>query len=235
MLVGCFGKMTPGKMEWVQPHSDAPRAGNVYLIRGLIGLFSFGIDEFGETINQNGVRAHVFQQDQNTKIAKAVVESYRGVKNPEPLIIVGHSLGADDAIMIAREAKKAGIWVDMIVTMDAVNPLEVPDNVGVVYNYYQPSIFDKMGMLRGVPLTLEAGNTRTVLHNLNIRGERKDLLEPDTNHINIEKNKNIHRESLAHILEVCIPRDQWVAKRGKTVLANGQVAGAVTDDRGAGR
>ena len=68
---GCadLSSMTPGKMEWVQTHSDAPRAGNAYLVRGFIGLFSHGIDVLTEKVDQSGIRARVFQENQNQLIA----------------------------------------------------------------------------------------------------------------------------------------------------------------------
>src|SRR5262245_47565873 len=96
-LAGCQG-LTPGQMDWVQPTSEAPRAGNVYLIRGLIGVFSTGMDELGDKVVQSGVRAKVFQDNQYDYLGDAIIKEYKGVKDPEPLILVGHSYGADDVM-----------------------------------------------------------------------------------------------------------------------------------------
>jgi hypothetical protein len=215
-LSGCSGisAMTPGKMEWIKTESDAPRAGNVYLVRGLIGFFSAGIDSLTEEIDQSGVRAHVFQEDQRELIAQSMVETYRNSGDHEPLILVGHSLGADDVLMISRELQKAGVEVDMLITLDCTrpDPASVPGNVKIAYNYYQPSIWDGTGILRGIPLTTDP-DFKGKFVNMNVRKEYKNLLEWDTNHVNIDKNKKIHADVIAKIHEICPPRPQWVAAR----------------------
>lgn len=213
LLGGCIGSMTPGKMNWVQTESAAPRAGNVYLVRGFIGLFSFGIDRLTVQINEAGIRAHVFQEDQYGRLGKQIAETYKSAETREPLILIGHSLGADAVIKIARVLEKEGVQVDAMVTLDPTRPPKLPGNVKVCYNYYQPSIFDGTGILRGIALEQEPGAAGT-LYNFNIRQERKDLLEWDTNHVNVDKNTKIHKEVIARLLaEHCPPREQWVAAR----------------------
>jgi len=207
-LCGCKGSMTPGKMEWVQIDSTAPRAGNVYLIRGFIGLFSFGIDRLTVKINEAGIRAHVFQEDQWKQLARTIRETYKNQPNHEPLILIGHSLGADKTLWIAHELKNEGITVDAILTMDPTLPPDVPSNVRVCHNYYQPSVFDGLGILRGIALKQEPGSTGKLI-NYNIRAEHKELLEPDTNHINVDKNTKIHAAIIARLLEICPPREEW--------------------------
>lgn len=70
--------MKPGSMADVRPLSDRPHAGNVYLLRGFIGIFSTGIDHLGEEINAAGVRAMVYQDDQWRTLADAIATSYAG-------------------------------------------------------------------------------------------------------------------------------------------------------------
>ena len=211
---GCVSvsNMTPGKMEWIQTASTEPRAGKVYLIRGLIGVFSGGIDTLTEKIDKEGINAHVFQEDQKDIIAAKLAETYKNSADHEPIILIGHSLGADDAILAARALDKVGVPVDVLVTIDATRPTKVPGNVRVCYNYYQPSILDGTGILRGIPLETEP-EFHGEMHQFNVREDRKDLLEWDTNHVNIDKNSKIHADIIAKIMPVCIPRDQWVATR----------------------
>lgn len=227
--VGCQG-LEPGKMEWVQTHSDQPRAGNVYLIRGLIGVFSTGMDELSTKIESAGVRARVFQDNQHAHLANAMLKAYTGAKNPEPLVLIGHSYGADDVVRVARELKAKGIRVDLMVTFDATVPPKVPDNVALVYNYYQSQPTDVIPMFRGIPLTLDEGANGKI-NNMDLRKERKDLLEPGTNHINIDKNSALQDEVVKKVLEVCVPRETWVARRGNAVPAN---AGAKTQVKSGG-
>lgn len=229
VMTGCSGvsAMTPGKMEWIKTESDAPRAGNAYLIRGFIGFFSAGIDSLEVKIDQAGIRANIFQQDQRLKIAEQLCKTYKGKTNREPLILIGHSLGADDAIMCARELEKVGVEVDMLITLDPTRPPQVPKNVKVVYNYYQPSIWDGTGILRGIALTADPG-FKGKLYNMNVRTDYKHLLEWDTNHVNIDKNQKIHADAIQKMLTICPPRDQWVKSRGMVASSTTRPVNAVT-------
>ncbi len=227
-MTGCFGvqlgTMKPGQMDWVKPNTTDPRAGHVYLIRGLIGLFSYGIDRMTEKVAATGVEANVFQEDQTAELGKTIVAKYKATNGAhEPIVLIGHSLGADDAIKISKMLEKEGIPVDLLITVDPTEPPPVPGNVKLCYNYYQPSLFDGTGILRGIPLVLEPG-AQTKLYNLNIRAERKDLLEWDTNHVNIDKNTKIHAEVVAHVLEVCPTREAWVAAHGGSNSAGSATA-----------
>jgi hypothetical protein len=212
LACGCQG-LTPGQMEWVQPTSDQPRAGNVYLIRGLIGVFSTGMDGLSDQIRQQGVRSHVFQDNQHSHLADAIVRQYKGVKNPEPLILVGHSYGADDVTRIAHVLAQHGIKVDLAVTVDATTPKTLPPNVALCYNYYQTQALDAIPMFRGIPLKHEKPGSGT-LHNINLRKDRTDLLEDGTNHVNIDKNALLQAAIVKHIVEVCPTREVWVARHG---------------------
>lgn len=206
--------MTPGKTTWVQPESDRPRAGNVYLLRGWIGIFSTGINQLGEKLNAAGIRSGVYQEDQWRELAAAIKEKYRNAKEHEPLILVGHSFGADDTLRVSRELGDAGIAVDLVVTLDPVTPPEVPPNVRRCYNLYQShGAWDKLPAFRGIPLKLADGS-RGDLENVDVRKDRTDLLEPGTDHFNIEKKAKIHAEVLRQVLAICPTRSEWVAAHG---------------------
>src|SRR5437762_7688073 len=84
---GCKS-MTPGHMEWVQTQSDRPNAGNVYLLRGFIGIWSYGVDQIGEKINTAGVRANVFQEDQWQRVTDTIITTYQNSPNHEPLVLI---------------------------------------------------------------------------------------------------------------------------------------------------
>lgn len=220
-MTGCLGlqlgTMKQGDMQWVHANTTGPRAGHAYLIRGFIGLFSYGIDRMTEKVAATGVEANVFQEDQTQVLGDTILAKYKASPIHEPIVLIGHSLGADDAIKIARRLDKENIPVDLLIAVDATRPDPVPGNVKVCYNYYQPSVFDWTTMVRGQPLVLEPG-TKTQLYNLNIRKERQDLLEWDTNHVNIDKNTKIHAEIVKHVMEICPTRAEWVAMHGGTNL-----------------
>src|SRR5438876_3006279 len=171
-LAGCSSEaMKPGDLSLVQTFSDHPRAGNVYLLRGFIGIWSTGIDRLGEEINKSGVRANVYRCEQWRELTETILNTYKDQKTFEPLVIVGHSWGADHALDLARELEAAHIPIDLIVTLDPVTPPEVPGNVKWCHNIYQPhGIMDQIPFFLGVALKASAGNAG-LLENLNVRSE----------------------------------------------------------------
>jgi hypothetical protein len=224
MLIASSGctSMTPGRLSAVQPESDRPRVGNVYLLRGWIGIFSHGINELGRELNAQGVRANVYQDDQWATLAEAIKCEYAGRGSAEPLILVGHSFGADDVLRVSRELAEEKIEVDLVVTLDPVTPPDVPPNVRRCVNLYQSNgAWDKVPAFRGVPLRLagaagRGGGNGTELRNMDIRKDRTDLLEPGTDHFNIEKKAKVHAEVIRQVLAVCPARGHWAlqTKRG---------------------
>ncbi len=214
---GCAKSPRPGDLAYVQPTSDRPRAGNVYLLRGFIGVFSQGIDRLTRQINETGTRAVVYQDDQWAVLARRIVEQYRDADDTEPLVLIGHSYGADDVVRIARELDKSNVRVDLLVTLDPVTPPPVPKNVRHCINIYQPNgVWDTVPFFRGVALRPEPGSTCR-LDNFNIRTERQDLLDRDTDHFNIEKKQKVHEEVIGHVLITCPPRQVWLAWRGQNI------------------
>ena len=210
---GCQG-LKNGDMKQVQTSSTSTRAGNIYLVRGLIGVFSTGMDTLGDQLTEAGLRTSVYQDAQRDALAEQLIKTYKGQQNYEPLVLVGHSYGADDVVTIARRLDEAGITVDLLVTVDATTPPRVSKNVKLCYNYYQSTSTDFIPMFRGIPLTPDDDAKNVKIVNIDLRKDRKDLLEPDTNHINIDKNMRLHKVLVDHVLEVCPTRQVWVAHHG---------------------
>lgn len=206
---GCAG-LQNGNLEQVAPVSTptATRAGNVYLVRGFIGVFSTGIDTLRDKLDEEGVRALVYQDIQASSLASTIREKYAGATNVEPLVLVGHSYGADDVINIARELNRDHIMVDLVVTLDPVTPRTVPPNVRKCINLYQSNgVWDNLPWLRGVPLKAEKPELGLPeLTNANVRVDRTDLLEPGLDHFNIDKKPKVQGEVISLVLAACPER-----------------------------
>lgn len=211
VLTGC-ADISPGNLADIRPMSDRNRVGNVYLFRGFIGVFSTGMNQLGEELNSAGVRSKVFQSDQWQQVADTIADQYGTNPNNEPVVLVGHSYGADNIVAIAQRLKDRNVKIDLLITLDPVTPPKVPPNVVKVINLYQPSALDSMPFLRGIPLEEEKPGTVTLL-NENLRKERSDLLESGLNHFNIEKKGKIHGEIIKQVLILCPPRTEWLAGR----------------------
>jgi len=201
--VSCHG-LPPGSMDSVHPTSDGPRKGNVYLLRGWQDLYSAGIDRLAIRLRQNGLRAQAYRAAQWHELAETIGRRYRNAPSAEPLVLIGFSYGADDALLVAQYLDRSGQSVDLIVTIDPVTPPRVPGNVRVCYNYFQTNgIWDALPWLRGTPLK---SNGRTRLTNVDIRQQRHDLLEPATSHATIAANPKLHAAIIQQVLSVCVHR-----------------------------
>ena len=86
LAAGCSA-MTPGDVNQVAATSDQPNAGNVYLLRGFIGIWSFGINDITKKINDSGVRANVYQENQWDEVCNAIIAKYQNNPNNEPLVV----------------------------------------------------------------------------------------------------------------------------------------------------
>lgn len=237
-LLGGCSTMKPGSMAAVQPLSTEPRAGNVYLLRGFIGFWSAGINHLTDELNASGVRAQAYQDDQWVQLAATIKARYVGNAHAEPLVLIGHSYGADDALRVAQQLNAVNVPVDLLVTLDPVTPPQVPPNVRVCLNLYQShGYWDIMPFFRGVPLSPAQGSTALIL-NGDVRGNRSDLMEPGLDHFNIEKKQKIHVEIIKTVLEACPARSVWAQSQHEPA-APPQASGAanstivVTDLSGA--
>lgn len=109
--------------------------GDIYLLTGGLGLFSTGLGGLRTQLAQSGVTASQASYQGWRSIAQKIA-AHRQVYGRKPVVIIGHSLGANSAILIANALKAKGIQVDLIVTYAATTPLTVPSNVRNVLNFY---------------------------------------------------------------------------------------------------
>jgi thioesterase domain-containing protein len=108
----------------------AQASGHIYLLRGLAGIFSTGLDVLDEKLV--GYSATVRPHDFYNSLAQEAARLQKSGKGP--IIIMGHSLGADAAIYMAEKMKTLGASVALIVTFGPTTNLVAPSNVAQVIN-----------------------------------------------------------------------------------------------------
>jgi hypothetical protein len=122
----------PGAAEKV----TVPPRGRAYLFRGFIGLTDWGMDVLTDRINHTGVTADVNSYLMWRGVADQAISDYR--RDPEPITIIGHSLGGDAAVKFAERLDAAGIPVGLLVTYDPTRFADnLPPNVERYINLYQ--------------------------------------------------------------------------------------------------
>lgn len=118
----------------------APQAdkGSVYIFRGVGGkLATLDLDRLAEKISQRGVNAKVYDFMEWRGPADEAIRRYKSQQNPAPIILMGHSAGADVALSFAEKLKAERIPVNLVITLDPTRlPHDVPGNVDRFINIY---------------------------------------------------------------------------------------------------
>ncbi|MCC6423391.1 MAG: hypothetical protein IT447_07915 [Phycisphaerales bacterium] len=200
-------------MDAVQPVSNLQRAGNVYILRGFMGVLSPGLYDLQSQCELDGVRTQVYENDQWREIADRLIARYRPDPHPEPLILIGHSFGADDAILISRRLADAGVGVDLLITLDPVLPDAVPVNVRRTINFYCPNgVTDFLPVFRGTDL--KPADPSVALTNVDLNRDDPALAE-EINHFNMGENQKMREEVIKLVLDTCPPKADWMKMRSQ--------------------
>ncbi|MGB6173376.1 MAG: LysM peptidoglycan-binding domain-containing protein [Xanthobacteraceae bacterium] len=180
------------------PVAPAPQAvekitqprGRAYLFRGVAGLiYSRGIDTLAARIRRTGIPASVGTYLLWRPTLDEAIRDYR--RDPQPIILIGHSMGGDCVLDFAEMLNQAGIPVSLLVTYDPTRIADdVAPNVERYINIYQSSNF--MGGGNVVQGTRFHGDYAS--YNL------KDHAE--IVHINIEKADRIQEQLVAKVAQL---------------------------------
>ena len=102
---------------------------HVYLLRGLMNIFSLGMDTLAEKIQRHGIYATVHNYSEWQTLADHAAAAYHAGKEG-PIIIIGHSLGADAVMEMSAYLGRKGVPVALAVPFDAKQSYATPSNVG---------------------------------------------------------------------------------------------------------
>ena len=90
---------------------------HVYLLRGLMNIFSLGMDSLAEELSKRGVYATVSNHSEWQSLADQAAANYKARKE-DPIILIGHSLGADAVMQMAAYLSRKNIPVALVVPFD---------------------------------------------------------------------------------------------------------------------
>ena len=134
----------------------------VYLLRGLTNVLSPGIDQLSEELQHRGVDVTIANHAFSDSLAREAIDDCKSGRISS-IVLVGHSLGASAAVGMAEQLQRAGLHVALIVTMDPVMKLVVPNNVRLVRNYYLSSgvgvAAERSGHFHGTLQNVDMGKT----------------------------------------------------------------------------
>ena len=194
-LTGCIDLAVNNKRHVQTARKNTPYAkGEIYTMRGgLGGVFSKGMNHLEDTLADDyQISASSTVWFKAMPLSDAIIKRYKENKIHGPIILVGHSLGANDQIGVARQLAYADIPVDLLITIDPVLPLRIPPNVKQAVNIYKPSF---VPLFSGMALKADDPKL-TQIENLNV----DTLKGMGVNHFTIDKHKYVQKVMVDKIL-----------------------------------
>jgi hypothetical protein len=114
----------------------APRPGaHVYLVRGVLNIFSLGLDEIAAKLQQQGITATVHNHLSWASIADEAAAEYKSGR-VKTIILVGHSSGATVLPDIVARLDQLGAPVKLAIGLDSVFRTSLTGRVGRYINFY---------------------------------------------------------------------------------------------------
>lgn len=165
--------------------SMAQSRAHVYLLRGLFNVFSLGMDTIADQLTKRGIHATVNNYSDWQSLADAAVVAYKSGREG-PIILIGHSLGADAVMEMADYLGQKGVPVALAVPIDGTASFATPRNVGRLFNVTQRSYAH---MARGPGF-------HGSLVNLDVSSD------PSITHTNIDKSPRLQAQVISQVLAV---------------------------------
>jgi hypothetical protein len=159
--------------------------GHVYLLRGLLNIFSLGMDDLAAKIQAKGISASVHNHSEWQGLADDIAAKYKAGKHG-PIILVGHSLGADAVMFMGEYLGKKGVPVALVVPFDGTGSFAASSNVQRVMNLTQ----------RDYAYMRKGSGFRGELSNIDVSNQA------GIDHINIDKSARLHAMVLNRIQTV---------------------------------
>jgi len=168
------------------PSSLAGSAGtaHVYLMRGVLNIFSLGMDQIASRLEHQGIHASVHNHLAWASVADEAAALYRSGR-VKTIILVGHSSGATCLPDIVARLDQQGVPVKLAIGLDSVFRTNLTGRVGRYINFY---------VANGAGTRVEkTAGFRGTLENVDV--ERV----PGVGHLTIDKNELMQQKVIAAI------------------------------------
>ena len=154
-----------------QPAAAAePTISNVIVVRATAGYWP-DCEGFVAQLRQEGAPTTMIRGMEVNRAAEQIAAARRS-GDTRPLVLIGYSRGANDAIRLTRRLQKHDIAVDTLVLMEMAAQDSVPANVVSCLNVYKSSSADQwVPAFRGLPATVESAQTHLVNYNVRFHDE----------------------------------------------------------------
>jgi len=174
------------------PANAAPAApdAHVYLLRGVLNIFSLGLDGIGARLQQQGINATVANYLSWESLADEAAAEYRSGRI-KTVVLVGHSSGATVLPDMVARLNQLGVPVTLAIGLDSVFQTSLSGHVGRYLNFY---VANGSGT--------QVARTNQFQGNL----ENVDVGGMGVGHLSIDKSEAMQRKVIAAIDAVAFSR-----------------------------
>ena len=196
---------------------------HVYLLRGLMNIFSLGMDTLADKLNRRGVYTTVENYSGWQTLADQAAARYRA-GTEGPIILIGHSLGADAVMQMSSYLGTKGIPVALVVPFDCTESFSASGNVARVLNLTKHFYMSRGPGFHGSLINVDLSR------------------DPNIDHLNIDKSPRLHAQVIGEVLAVvgthragissaaAPPTGSVPAPSGTEGTSKAEPAGAAGDD-----
>ncbi|WP_162841502.1 hypothetical protein [Salaquimonas pukyongi] len=180
---GVFGLLAMGATLGAATQAAAEE---VYVLRGAFDVFSAGMNQMTKRMQARGINARAYSNGAWRGLADNIIKRDRQGGVSYPIVIMGHSVGGQEAAAMSNYLGQNGIRVSLVVGFDPGFAQPQPFRYGSprVVNFYIA------GQPRGHPYRSAAGFGGSI-NNINI----KSFTNAD--HVAIDKDPKVQSRALS--------------------------------------
>jgi len=164
--------------------ASGPSGVHVYLLRGVLNVFSLGLDGIASKLEAQGIPVTITNYLGWSALADEAAADYRSGKI-HTIILVGHSSGATVLPDMVARLSQQGAPVKLAIGLDSVFRTSLSGRVGRYVNYY-------IGNGNGEPVA-PTKQLHGTLENVNVSNV------PGVGHLTIEKSEIMQRRVISDI------------------------------------
>jgi hypothetical protein len=164
--------------------APAQASAHVYLMRGVLNIFSLGMDQIAARLEAQGIPASVHNHMLWASVADDAAAEYRSGR-AKVIVLVGHSSGATCLPDMVERLSAEGVPVKLAIGLDSVFHTSLSGRVGKYINFY---------VANGAGTRVEkTRNFQGTLENIDVENV------PGVGHLTIDKNELMQQKVIAAI------------------------------------
>jgi hypothetical protein len=175
----------------VNDPASGPSTAHVYLLRGVLNIFSLGLDDIAAKLRAQGVPVTIANFASWSSLADEAAAAHRSGRL-KTIILVGHSSGATALPDMVAKLDELGVPVKLAIGLDSVFRTSLKGRVGRYINFY---------IANGAGTPVERSKQfQGTLENVNVQNV------PGVGHMSIDKNQIMQQKVINEIDAVVFGR-----------------------------